>query len=127
MIIVNNLCDFHDLYTSLSLTFVKYFNGRNKDIYFFVIIIIIILLLLLLLKDEVNKQVVLTCACTKHHATTAYTGQRKPQFLCFKNYIQCRCATVFASREGDPAASLVKVTIALTHFFFFYTTCLQGR
>ena len=40
MIIVNNLCDFHDLYTSLSITFVMYFNGRNKDtlflfIYFF--------------------------------------------------------------------------------------------
>ena len=42
MIIVNNLCDFHDLYTSLSLTFVKYFNGRNKDIFFVIIIIIII-------------------------------------------------------------------------------------
>ena len=35
MIIVNNLCDFHDLYTSLSVTFVMYiFNGRNKDILF---------------------------------------------------------------------------------------------
>ena len=32
-IIVNDLCDFHDLYTSLSVTFVMYFNGRNKDIY----------------------------------------------------------------------------------------------
>ena len=32
--IVNNLCDFYDLYTSLSVTFVMYFNGRNKDIYF---------------------------------------------------------------------------------------------
>ena len=34
MIIVNNLCDFHDLYTSLSVTFVMYFNRRNKDILF---------------------------------------------------------------------------------------------
>ena len=34
VIIVNDLCDFHDLYTSLSVTFVMYFNGRNKDIYF---------------------------------------------------------------------------------------------
>ena len=34
MIIVNNLCDFHDLYTSLTVTFVMYFNGRNKDILF---------------------------------------------------------------------------------------------
>ena len=33
MIIVNNLCDFHDLYTSLSVTFV-FFNRQNKDIYF---------------------------------------------------------------------------------------------
>ena len=37
MIIVNNLCDFHDLYTSLTVTFVMYFNGRNKDILFFFI------------------------------------------------------------------------------------------
>ena len=35
MIIVNNLCDFHDMYTSVSVTFVKYFNGRNKDIYYY--------------------------------------------------------------------------------------------
>ena len=34
VIIVNDQCDFHDLYTSLSVTFVMYFNGRNKDIYF---------------------------------------------------------------------------------------------
>ena len=34
VIIVNDLCDFRDLYTSLSLTFVMYFNGRNKDTYF---------------------------------------------------------------------------------------------
>ena len=26
---------FHDLYTSLSVTFVRYFNGRNKDIYYY--------------------------------------------------------------------------------------------
>ena len=26
--------DFHDLYTSLSVTFVMYFNRRNKDILF---------------------------------------------------------------------------------------------
>ena len=32
---VNDLCDFHDLYTSLSVTFVMYFNGRNKDIYYY--------------------------------------------------------------------------------------------
>ena len=30
MITVNNLCDFHYLYTSLSVTFVMYFNGRNN-------------------------------------------------------------------------------------------------
>ena len=34
VIIGNDLCDFYDLYTSLSVTFVMYFNGRNKDIYF---------------------------------------------------------------------------------------------
>ena len=34
VIIVNDLCDFYDLYTSLSVTFVMYFSGRNKDIYF---------------------------------------------------------------------------------------------
>ena len=30
MIIVNNLCDLHDLYTSLSVTTAMYFNGRNR-------------------------------------------------------------------------------------------------
>ena len=34
MIIVKNLCDFHDLYTSPSATFVANFSGRNKDILF---------------------------------------------------------------------------------------------
>ena len=37
MITVNNLCDFHDLYTSLSVTF-TYFNGRNKGIISVIII-----------------------------------------------------------------------------------------
>ena len=35
VIIGNDLCDFYDLYTSLSVTFVMYFNGRNKDIYYY--------------------------------------------------------------------------------------------
>ena len=39
MITVNNLCDFHYLYTSLSVTFVTYFNGRNKGIISVIIII----------------------------------------------------------------------------------------
>ena len=26
------MCDFHDLFSSLSVTFVMYFNGRSKDI-----------------------------------------------------------------------------------------------
>ena len=30
MIIVNNLCDLHDLYTSLSVTIAMSFNGRNR-------------------------------------------------------------------------------------------------
>ena len=30
MIIVNNLCDLHDLSTSLSATIAMYFNGRNR-------------------------------------------------------------------------------------------------
>ena len=34
MITVNNLCDFHNLYTSPSAMFVMYFSGRNKDILF---------------------------------------------------------------------------------------------
>ena len=38
MIIVNNLWDFHDLYTSLTVM-VMYFNGRNKDIIIIIIII----------------------------------------------------------------------------------------
>ena len=39
MIIVNDLCDFHDWYTSLSLTFVMYFDGRNKDIYYYLLLL----------------------------------------------------------------------------------------
>ena len=42
MITVNKLCDFHDVYTSLSVTFVMYFNGRNKGTISVIIIIIII-------------------------------------------------------------------------------------
>ena len=40
--VVNDLCNFHDLYTSLSVTFVMYFNGRNKDLYYHYLFIIII-------------------------------------------------------------------------------------
>ena len=37
MIIVNNLCDLHDLSTSLSVTIAMYFNGRNRHfIYLFI-------------------------------------------------------------------------------------------
>ena len=36
MITVNNLCDLHDLSTSLSVTIAMYFNGRNRHfIYLF--------------------------------------------------------------------------------------------
>ena len=28
-------CDFHDLYSSLSVTIVMYVNGRNKDVYYY--------------------------------------------------------------------------------------------
>ena len=31
---------------------------------------------------------------------------------------------LFTRREGNPFA---RITLALAHFFFFYTTCLQGR
>ena len=41
MIIVNDLCVFHDLYTSLSVTFVMYFNGHIKTFLKISIIIII--------------------------------------------------------------------------------------
>ena len=42
----NDLCDFHDLYTSLSVTFVICFNGQNKDIYYYSYILLLLLLLL---------------------------------------------------------------------------------
>ena len=44
----NDLCDFYDLYTSLSVTFVMCFNGQNKDIYYCYYCYILLLLLLLL-------------------------------------------------------------------------------
>ena len=44
MIIVNNLSNFHDLYTSLSVTIVMYFNRRNRHpIYLFTHLFIIYL------------------------------------------------------------------------------------
>ena len=43
----NDLCDFYDLYTSLSVTFVMCFNGQNKDIYYYYYYILLLLLLLL--------------------------------------------------------------------------------
>ena len=46
MIIVNNLRDFHDLYTSLTVM-VMYFNGRNKDIIIIIIIIVIIIIIII--------------------------------------------------------------------------------
>ena len=46
----NDLCDFYDLYTSLSVTFVMCFNGQNKDIYYYYYYYYILLLLLLLLQ-----------------------------------------------------------------------------
>ena len=40
MIIVNNLCDLHDFYTSLSVTIAMYFNGQNRHfIYLFTYLI----------------------------------------------------------------------------------------
>ena len=47
MIIVNNLRDFHDLYTSLTVM-VMYFNGRNKDIIIIIIIIVIIIIIIII-------------------------------------------------------------------------------
>ena len=47
MIIVNNLRDFHDLYTSLTVM-VMYFNGRNKDIIIIIIIVIIIIIIIII-------------------------------------------------------------------------------
>ena len=44
----NDLCDFYDLCTSLSVTFVMCFNGQNKDIYYYYYYYILLLLLLLL-------------------------------------------------------------------------------
>ena len=41
MIIVNDLCDFHDLYTSRSVPFVMYFNRRNKDIYYYYLLLLL--------------------------------------------------------------------------------------
>ena len=46
----NDLCDFYDLYTSLSVTFVMCFNGQIKDIYYYYYYYYILLLLLLLLQ-----------------------------------------------------------------------------
>ena len=37
MIIVNNLCDLHDLYTSLSVTIAMYFNERNRHFIYLLI------------------------------------------------------------------------------------------
>ena len=48
VIIGNDLCDFYDLYTSLSVTFVMYFNGRNKDIYFIFWRVLVVLVFYLL-------------------------------------------------------------------------------
>ena len=50
VIIVNDLCDFYDLYTSLSVTFVMYFNGRNKDIYFIFWRVLVVLVFYVLKK-----------------------------------------------------------------------------
>ena len=41
MIIVNNLCDFHDLYTSLSVIFVFFLTGKIKTFILFIIIMFI--------------------------------------------------------------------------------------
>ena len=51
MIIVNNLRDFHDLYTSLTVM-VMYFNGRNKDIIIIIIIIVIIIIIIIIIKSN---------------------------------------------------------------------------
>ena len=51
MIIVNNLTDFHDLYTSLTVM-VMYFNGRNKDIIIIIIIIIVIIIIIIIIKSN---------------------------------------------------------------------------
>ena len=51
MIIVNNLRDFHDLYTSLTVM-VMYFNGRNKDIIIIIIIIIVIIIIIIIIKSN---------------------------------------------------------------------------
>ena len=48
MIIVNNLRDFHDLYTSLTVM-VMYFNGRNKDIIIIIIIIIVVIIIIIII------------------------------------------------------------------------------
>ena len=48
MIIVNNLRDFHDLYTSLTVM-VMYFNGRNKDIIIIIIIIVIVIIIIIII------------------------------------------------------------------------------
>ena len=50
----NDLCDFYDLYTSLSVTFVMCFNGQNKDIYYCYYCYILLLLLLLLLQVAIS-------------------------------------------------------------------------
>ena len=47
MITVNNLCDFHDLYTSLSVTFVMYFNGQALFLLLLLFIIIIIIVIMM--------------------------------------------------------------------------------
>ena len=98
MITVNNLCDFHHLYTSLSVTFAMYFNGWNKGIISVIIIIITIIIIVItmrwisnynnnnnnnddddLLTDPLggSSLLELPCARTKRHPTTAYTGQHK--------------------------------------------------
>ena len=48
MIIVNNLCGFHDMYTSVAVTFVKYFNGRNKDIYYYLLLLLLFLIIIII-------------------------------------------------------------------------------
>ena len=97
MITVNNLCDFHDLYTSLSVTFVMYFNGQALFLLLLLFIIIIIIIVIMmrwistnnnnnnnnnnngLLTDPLggSSLLELPCARTKRNPTTAYTGQHK--------------------------------------------------
>ena len=72
IIIVNELCDFF----LLSLTFVMYFNGRNKDI-------LLLLLLLLLLLSLLSQSLLVFFLCISRAQTMHLKRQSLKSIILF--------------------------------------------